>query len=268
MPWWGYVVVPASLLIVIAITQVVASVWYALLRWSASHRNRAFVLGSVVLMLALVSSSISTFESLAGSTDLATPGGTVNFQPGFNGLSALYVNAWALVGLVLGLRDRSARLGSNRNLQIYQGSLTAQFFSGASGLSLVVGIVVLLFDPASGIALVVASPLLGWVSYRLAGGRDNPQVLLAYWKDHPECRGDIGNGAPGFSWRARIIAKFTTTLDDARGDVAKAIAVLAMRGGAPGPVAVAYDRVLSTPTREHWDALREVMCVNPPPGFK
>ncbi len=135
-------------------------------------------------------------------------------------------------------------------------------------LSLIVGLVVLLIDPATGIALVVASLLLGWASYRLAGGRDNPQVLLAYWKDNPEFRGNIGEGAPGASWRARIVAKFTVTLDDARGDVAEAIAILGMRGGAPEPVAVVYDRVLSTPTREHWDALREVMCVNPPPGFK
>lgn len=270
MPWWGYFVAPASLLIVIAVTQVVASVWFALLRWSASHRNRGFVLGSVILMFVLVAGSISMFESVAGSTGPATPDGTINFEnsASYTGLSALYVNAWAFVGLVLGLRDRSRRLSFNRNLKIYQGSWAAQLFSGASALTLIIGLIVLLNDPATGIALVVVSPVLGWVSYRLAGGRDNPEALLAYWKDRPEFRGNIGEGAPGATWRARIVAKFTVTLDDANGDIGTAIAALGMRGGAPEPVAVAYDRVLSSPTREHWDALRDVMCVNPPPGFK
>lgn len=269
MPWLGYIVVPASLLLVIAIMQIVASAWFALLRWSASHRNRVFVVGSTVVILGLALGSVRTHESLMQSIASANPDGRIDFENSarYFGIAALYINAWALAGLVLGLRERSLRLNAHLNLSIYQGSWAAQVLSGISVLSLAMGVLCLFVAPLTGVALALTSPVCGWFSYKLSGGRDNPHVLLAYWEESPNLRGNIGDGAPGFSWRARVIAKFSVTLDDARGDVGQAIAVLAMRGGAPDSVAIAYDRVINEPIVENWHALQEIMCANPPLGF-
>lgn len=111
------------------------------------------------------------------------------------------------------------------------------------------------------IIFLVLSIVLAYISYRLAGGKRNPELLKSYWSTK---KGNIDViSEPIGEWHDKIKVMFEILEQDANGDYLAALKHLNIKH-MPEEVLKAYEQTRSYPTLENWNRLRDVMINYPP----